>query len=414
MLMTRVLAFAAVAAAVFAEPSGFHLRHGDTVVFYGDSITDQRLYTTFVETFAVTRYPHLNVKFVHSGWGGDRVSGGGGGSIDVRLARDVFPYKPTVITVMLGMNDGRYTPFEQPVFDEYAAGYEKIVRELKRGAPDARITLIQPSPFDDATRPPTMRGGYNTVLLRFSDFVKQLAAKHGLMVADLNTNVVRALEKAKATDPEGAKQIIPDRVHPEAGGHLLMAAELLRAWKAPEVVSAVEIDAAAGKVTNAVNTRVAELSASSGLRWTQLDRALPMPIEMKDPATALAVRSSDFVASFNMQLLRVMGLAPGRYALSVDGEPVGSFSAAELANSINLAMLPTPMAKQAAAVHDLTLKHNDVHFARWRTVEVPLAGLATEKTRAAIDALDALEADLVAAQRRTVQPKSRNYVLMRE
>jgi hypothetical protein len=93
---------------------------------------------------------------------------------------------------------------------------------------------------------------------------------------------------------------------------------------------------------------------------------------------------------------------------------VGSFSAAELANSINLAMLPTPMAKQAAAVHDLTLKHNDVHFARWRTVEVPLAGLATEKTRAAIDALDALEADLVAAQRRTVQPKSRNYVLMRE
>jgi lysophospholipase L1-like esterase len=414
MLMTRVLAFAAVAAAVFAEPSGFHLRSGDNVIFYGDSITDQRLYTTFVETFAVTRYPHLNLKFVHSGWGGDRVGGGGGGSIDVRLARDVFPYKPTVITVMLGMNDGRYTPFEQPIFDEYAAGYDKIVRELKRGAPQARITLIQPSPFDDVTRPATFPGGYNAVLLRFSDFVKQLSAKHGLMIADLNTNVVRALEKAKASDPEGAKQIIPDRVHPEAGGHLLMAAELLRAWKASAVVSSVEIDAAAGKVTNAVNTQVAELSASSGLRWTQLDRALPMPIDMKDPATALAVRSSDFVASFNMQLLRVMGLAPGRYALSVDGEPVGSFSAAELANSINLAMLPTPMAKQAAAVHDLTLKHNDVHFARWRTVEVPLAGLATEKTRAAIDALDALEADLVAAQRRTAQPKSRNYVLMRE
>ena len=35
----------------------FALRDGDRVVFYGDSITDQRLYTTFVETYVVTRFP---------------------------------------------------------------------------------------------------------------------------------------------------------------------------------------------------------------------------------------------------------------------------------------------------------------------------------------------------------------------
>src|SRR4051794_12992006 len=71
----------------------FYLKDGDRVVFYGDSITDQRLYTTFVETYVVTRFPKLNVSFVHSGWGGDRVTGGGGGSIDLRLKRDVFAYK---------------------------------------------------------------------------------------------------------------------------------------------------------------------------------------------------------------------------------------------------------------------------------------------------------------------------------
>jgi len=69
-----------LACAALAQPA-FYLKSGDRVVFYGDSITDQRLYTTFVETFVRTRFPGLNVSFVHSGWGGDRVTGGGGGPI---------------------------------------------------------------------------------------------------------------------------------------------------------------------------------------------------------------------------------------------------------------------------------------------------------------------------------------------
>ena len=78
--------------------SDFYLRDGDTVVFYGDSITDQRLYTTFTEAYVVTRFPKLTVRFVHSGWSGDGVDGGTGGPIDVRLTRDVLAYQPTVVT----------------------------------------------------------------------------------------------------------------------------------------------------------------------------------------------------------------------------------------------------------------------------------------------------------------------------
>ncbi len=151
--LLRTLCFVAfVALQAWAE--SFALKDGDRVVFYGDSITDQRLYTTFTETYVLTRFPKLDVSFVHSGWGGDRVTGGGGGPIDLRLRRDVFAYKPTVMTIMLGMNDGSYRAFDEKIFDAYATGYQHIIDSVKEALPGIRITVIQPSPFDDVTQPP--------------------------------------------------------------------------------------------------------------------------------------------------------------------------------------------------------------------------------------------------------------------
>src|SRR2546423_5410456 len=118
----RLIGSLVVAAASVGSAQDFFLKNGDTVVFYGDSITDQRLYTTFAETYVLTRFPALRIEFVHSGWGGDRVSGGGGGPIDVRLRRDVIAYRPTVMTIMLRLNDGRYRAYDESIFHDYASG----------------------------------------------------------------------------------------------------------------------------------------------------------------------------------------------------------------------------------------------------------------------------------------------------
>src|SRR2546423_10061015 len=134
------------------QGADFYLKNGDRVVFYGDSITDQRQYTTFTETYVVTRFPQMNVSFIHSGWGGDRVTGGGGGPVDLRLQRDVIAYRPTVMTIMLGMNDGSYRAFDPKIFETYATGYQHIVEVMKKAIPNLRITAIIPSPYDDATR----------------------------------------------------------------------------------------------------------------------------------------------------------------------------------------------------------------------------------------------------------------------
>lgn len=411
----RTLCLVALLAAQ-SRAADFALRNGDRVVFYGDSITDQRLYTTFTETYVVTRFPHLNVTFVHSGWGGDRVTGGGGGPIDLRLSRDVFAYRPTVMTIMLGMNDGSYRSFDQGIFETYAKGYQHIIDSVKQTLPGIRITVIEPSPFDDVTQPPRFEGGYNAVLVRYSQFVKELAGREKLNVADLNSPIVAALEQAKATDPDRAKQIIPDRVHPGPGGHLLMAEALLKSWDAPAVVSAVEIDAGAGKVTAAQNTQVQELKAGPEVSWVQLDEALPMPVDWKDPIIALAVKSSDFVQAMDQQTLKVTGLSAGNYRLKIDGDDLGTFAQAQLAEGINLATLPTPMAKQATEVHRLTLHHNNVHFQRWRQVQVPFASNQNPKvqsaTRELMAALDDEEAGVVAEQRAAAQPKPHRFELV--
>jgi lysophospholipase L1-like esterase len=411
MRLQTIAAGILVSASLAIAQNGFYLKDGDRVVFYGDSITDQRLYTTFAESYVVTRFPTMNVAFTHSGWGGDRVSGGGGGPIDQRLSRDVFPYKPTVVTIMLGMNDGAYRAFDEKIFATYKAGFEHILDSLKANLPETRVTLIQPSPYDDATRAPLFEGGYNGVLLRYSDYLKTLAQSRHLDLADLNNPVAAMLKKAADTDKEQAQKILPDRVHPAPAGHLIMAAALIKAWHGTALVSDVSIDMSSGKVLTK-NAKVEQVMGSLGVGWTTTESALPLPIDPKDKLMDLAVKSSDIIETLDQEMLRVTGLAAGKWELKIDGLSVGTFTAEALSKGINLATLNTPMLKQSLEVHALTIKHNNMHAFSWRSIQTGLAADASPYTKQnAMYALDKLDNELVAEQRAAAQPRPHRYEL---
>jgi lysophospholipase L1-like esterase len=418
-------ALLAVSAAALTAQERFYVHDGDTVVFYGDSITEQRLYTTFVETFVATRYPQLHVRFVNAGWGGENAPGGNGGSADVRLTRDVIPYKPTIMTVMLGMNDGGYIALDETRFNRYKAGMEHILEVTKAAFPDLRVTLLEPSPYDDVTEEPQFPGGYNSVLVRYGQYVRELAKRNQMLVADLNGPVVEMLKKANALDPAGAKAMIPGRIHPAAGGHLVMAEALLKAWGASPVVSSVEIDAASKQVAAAENTMVTGLTVGPTISWSQKDAALPMLVSLRDRALPTAVRRgaaslelalkcSDFMEALNRQTLRVRGLEAARYTLKIDGGAAGSFSREQLAEGVNLAGLPTPMAKQALGVHLLTLKRGEVHEIRWKQLQVALHDDNLTRLPAVLEGLDTMEEELAVRQRAAAQPVVRSYELIPE
>jgi len=133
---------------------------------------------------------------------------------------------------------------------------------------------------------------------------------------------------------------------------------------------------------------------------------------MNDPIMSLAVKSSDFVEKFDRQMLRVTGLAAASYSLKINGRALGNFTREDLASGVNLALLDSPMAQQAAQVHDLTLKRAEIHNIRWRQVQVPLQSMLPARAAAVEDNLDALDNDLAVLQRATAQPASCLYELI--
>lgn len=386
------------------------LHDGDRVVFYGDSITAQRLYTRFVEDFVLTRNPRMHVTFWNAGIPGDTVYGGYTGDMPARLKRDVLPHQPTVITIMLGMNDGYYMAFNQKYLDIYKDGYRKLLDALQSGFPAARVTLISATPYDEVTHG-TEFANYNEVVSRHSAFAKELAASSHLGFSDFNQAVTNALNAGTRKNASLAPLLVPDRIHPAEASHWIMAATLARSWGFSPVVSSLRLDAAEGKTIAAENTQVADLKILNGtLQWTQTDNALPLPLQLDDAMIQFVLSVSD-LAAMDRQLLSVIGLPALRYALKIDGKKIASFAREEISSGVNLALYATPMENQAKSVDGIELKRtrlDEAHFIL--AIEDPKVANETDATKA----VEAKDAALALEERNAAQPKAHSFELSPE
>lgn len=401
-LLICLFCFSAAALAEVDNKSTFALGDGDRVVFYGDSITQNGGYAQFVEHYARSRFPAWDLHFYNAGVGGDTVQGGGAGDIALRLERDVIRLRPTVVTLMLGMNDGRYRALEPAIRQAFRDGYRAIIARLRSALPEARLYLIRTSPFDDYSGTPDFGRGYDLALHELGEVVSALGQEHQLPVVDFGRPVSAGIQRVAAENRDLATQLLPDRVHPGPAAHLVMGATLLRAWQAPSLVTRVVLDAPAGAVVAAENTQVTALVATSGrLSWEQLDRALPLPLNYHDADIVLAQKAGADLEALDQQPLVVTGLPDARYELAIDDWKFGPFTAAELATGVNLARYHTPMRWQAYQV-------------RWGTEG------GHERQRVARSAQPAVAESLAAAEEsaqysrsRAAIPLPRKYTLQR-
>jgi len=351
-LLSILLAPLICAAGNATSPLPF--RDGDRWCVLGDSITRSGHYHRYVELFYLTRFPDRRLDVINCGISGDTAPGA-----LKRLKWDSLDARPTVVSVMLGMNDvmpGLYNPEESSPDIEIrrakaAERYYGAMRQLTvalKGA-GVQVILITPSIFDDtADLPRRNYPGCGAALAAYGSFVRSLAAELDLPVIDFN-GTMTAINAARQRDNPRFTIVGGDRIHPTAPGHLVMAHEFLRAQGLAGPVSRIAIDAAAGMpglLENCAIERVRILG--DGIAFSCIERALPFPVETAArPALALV----PFARDFGQQILVVGGLSAGDYALSIDGKRIREFDAAELAAGVDLALEPaTPQALQAAAV----------------------------------------------------------------
>ncbi len=362
-----------------AKADKFFFKDGDVVVMIGDSITEQRLYSNYVEMWTVTRFPAWKLTFRNVGIGGDRSTGG-----NHRFQRDVVRFNPTAMTVDFGMNDGNYKPFDEKAFKTYYDGLQGMADQAK--AAKIRVAWITPQPLDGAdpgktalTAPP-----YNQTLEKFSDDgVKEIAKKNDGLFVDQFHPYLKILDKARGEMEKYNRITGGNAVHPGPAGQSLMAASILQGLHFPKLVASVEIDAAKESATAAKNCTAMQVAAKDGgIAWEQRDDALPF----FPPEAAGILKWAPILDELNDYRLKVTGLKDGKYQVRLGGKVVATYTADELAKGVNLAdaaLKQGPVADQAkavkAAVEKKTTYFHDQVFSVMRS-KLPL----DEKSEATI------------------------------
>jgi lysophospholipase L1-like esterase len=402
------------------------LNDGDTLVFLGDSITHQCLYTQYVEDYFYTRYPQKKIRFHNAGVGGDRAA-----DALARFDQDVAAFKPKYVTVLLGMNDGSYGQWTPEMFATYEKDMTALIERIRSiGAVpvlmtptmyDTRAALLKPSAKRPADHP--VNKYYNASLAYLGAWVREQAINQGLGFVDMYNPLNNLTIAQRKADPDFT--FIADAVHPAADGQFIMAYSILEQMhrnSAASMLNGVH-DGKQWKITAAKDAKISQVAGSAeGLSFTHQAASLPW-IVPADAATGYRLTAAGHRLS--NQTFRMGGLAPGWYELKIDGRTIGTYSHTQLAIKIELqGNDKTPEHQQALAVAMLNKERNEQAMWPlrnvWRDLKVKRrAGNAEELAKfmtdfdAKVEALKQSVADYDRKIYAMNQPQAHRYELVR-
>ncbi len=345
----------------------FPLKTNDRVVFYGDSITEFHNYTRPFQDYVYARYPERHIRFFNAGWSGDKADNGLS-----RLNRDVMPLKPDVVTVCFGMNDGRYSKLDDAMLANYTAKMDGIVKALTDQK--IRVIVFSPSPVDYDRQPGWVAKNqlidvqYNKTLEAFGEADKAIARKYGATYIDILHPILDAWAAVKAQNP--GSSMIPDAVHPDENGGIVMSGAMLVGMGAEPMPPLADVSAA--QLTGADKSQI------------KPQQPVRVPLWMSEIG-AQGARAVGFLKVAG-QNLRVRDLKPGTYDVKINGKSLGMWSDKELNAGV---LVPGTYSEQAHKLWDVTNWKEGNNFNWWRNLQLgPVQGPAIDGAVAALKRAD--------------------------
>ena len=312
-----------------AEPV---LKKGARLAIAGDSITQQKLYSAYIETYLLACRPDLDVRVMQLGWGGETAPG-----FLARMDYDLLSWKPDVVTTCYGMNDGGYRAYSNTIGETYFKAMSNIVAQIK--AAGGTVVVGSPGVVDSFTY---KRGNtnnlatvYNDNLAQLGELDRKLAADNGFPFADVHGTMMTVMVAAKAARSNEYAVAGRDGVHPGENGHLLMASAFLKALGMDGDVGTITLKWN-GSATATIGHEI--LSVSNGVVELESSRypfCFPAASTNGDGVASILPFAS-FQHDFNRLTLVVKGL-PGDRAEVKWGPSAKVFTKAQLEAGVNLA-----------------------------------------------------------------------------
>jgi len=363
------------------------------VVFFGDDATAQRMFSTLVETYTLSRFPTWKITFRNTGWEKDTILGVGlrGYSRDQDIRRDIEALRPQMVLVNYGMNDARGG---QASYQNFLTCVNILSRDLPRVGVN-RAAFISSNPEEKYEPGQPAGSSYNLMLRNYADGMKErmpLGWKDGVaamqahpkepnipllqdaVFIDVLNPMISFIQAGRAAgvlaadDSLGNKtpRLTTDDVHLNWSGHFIMAALILQGLHAPDLVSSASLDA-----TNHQTTVITWQDSTAGVvQFQRKDDSLPWPLP-PEVDLALKIPGFDPATALDRYELKITGLKQARYLLSIDDEKIGTYSQADLDKGINLGLVRQgPIYDQEQKILKAVQDKNDAFFNRWRNVQL--------------------------------------------
>jgi lysophospholipase L1-like esterase len=307
------------------------LKPNDVLAIAGDSITQQKIYTAFMEDYLLMCQPVEGLRVVQFGWGGEKTF-----VFSQRIQTDVLPFKPTVVTTCYGMNDGAYRAMDDLITRDFSGSTQQVINKFKAAGVRA-IIIGSPGCVDSKTFKRVPPEVYNQTLDGLRGMAQAIAQKNSVGFADVHTPMMEVMAKAQAAYGPDYVFIGGDGIHPGPAGHLVMAYAFLKALGCDGAIGTITVDLAANQATGTPGQKVDSFANGTvTLESTRYPFCFQGDPDKPANTTASVLKFFPFNDDLNRYVLVVKGLK-GSKAKVTWGATSKEFAAADLEKGINLA-----------------------------------------------------------------------------